>query len=295
MLKKPKNNCHNDYTSLERHRDYEYLLNKPFAFPSISGKKVLIIGVGGGCDIITAYAFSKMLHQDEKTKVIYSNTKTKIREPLDPVSHHILRVAEKRITLAPKTHTHGTTLIDQSIPRGPDGCPWIIHLPRSGAGLDELAAEIREMEFDLVISIDTGADSIISEATSGPKGRDQRMMNMLNRLGTSYFHVVVSPGCDGETTFTQLTETITEFTASEEYLGCVSILDIVPMMSELARPLKFNRTPNIIAEACSHYFNKLDEDQIFEVPRGLKPKIPIKWLSVALIFNFGASHKHIEI
>lgn len=135
-------------------------LFKSFIFPNIIGKRILIVGVGGGCDIISAFALAEMLKNCGPAKLVYANTKTRIQENLERVSAHILRVPERRISLSTHLHTHGTTLIDQSVPRGDDGCPLILELPKDEDHCAELVAELQGMSFDMVLSVDTGAAQV---------------------------------------------------------------------------------------------------------------------------------------
>jgi len=258
-------------------------LDQTFVFPDIRGKSVLIVGVGGGCDIISAFALAEMLRSREPARVVYANTKTRIRERLNHKSAHILELPPERICLSPGMHTHGTTLIDQSVPRGADGCPLILRLPEEESQCTQLVDEIRQMSFDMILSVDTGADSIVAEATSGPQGRDQRMMNVLGSVGCPWLHIIVAPGCDGETTLPQLQSAVRELQSSSSYMGCFSIEPLLPTLRELAAPLKRKRTPNIIADAFAGSFHVAADGTSVVVPRGTRPAIPKKWLSVALV------------
>jgi hypothetical protein len=256
-----------------------------FIFPDLTGKRVLIVGVGGGCDIITAFALAQTLKSCAPAKLVYANTKTHVQEDLERLSANILRVPQERIALSPEMPTHGTMLIDQSVPRGDDGCPLIIELPETKDGCSELIAELRDMSFHMVISVDTGADSIVAEATSGPHGRDQQMMKVLASVGRPGFHVAVSPGCDGETTFSQLQDAVRELNSANKYLGCFSTEPMLPFMRELAANLSRIRTPNIIVDAFSGALDTSSDGQCVIVPRELRPEIPKRWLSVSLVIG----------
>ncbi len=260
-------------------------LAKSFVFPDIKDKTVLVVGVGGGCDIISAFALAEKLKTGDPAKLVYANTKTKIPDGLDCLSQHILRVPKDRIALSPAMRTHGTTFIDQSIPRGDEGCPLILILPKGREHHTELAAELRGMSFDMIFSVDTGADSIVTEATSGPEGRDQRMMRLLASLGRPWIHIVVAPGCDGETTFSQIQDTVKKLDGAKRYSGCFSIAPMLPAMRQLAGPLKKNRTPNIILDACSGTLDRGADGESLVIPRGRRPEIPRRWLSIALAID----------
>jgi hypothetical protein len=260
------------------------LISKPFVFPDFCGKRVLVLGVGGGCDIISAFAVAEILKPGGPAKLIYANTKTRVWENLQRVSRHILRVPAERIVLSAHQSTHGTTLIDQSMPRGDDGCPLILELPPAKNHCEELAREIQQMTFDVILSVDTGADSIVAETANGPCGRDQRMMAVLERVGRPWFHLVVSPGCDGETSLSQLEAAVRKLIDADKYAGYFPIAPLLPTMRKLAAPLGRTRTPNIIIDAFSGVLESSSDGQALVVPRGLMPVIPRSWLTMALVF-----------
>ena len=64
------------------------------AFPEVTGKRVLALGLGGGADAVTAYALACVLGAD----VAYGNTK----------------------------HAPGETPIERRLPRGPHGSPLVL-------------------------------------------------------------------------------------------------------------------------------------------------------------------------
>ncbi len=262
-------------------------LDQPFVFPSMLDKRVLIVGVGGGSDIISAYALAEMLGSREPAKFIYANVKSRIRENLQHRSAHIYELPAERITLMPGMHTHGTTLIDQSMPRGTDSCPLILQLPGEGEVNEcaQLVQEIQEMSFDMIISVDTGGDSIVREAISGPKGRDQRMIEILALVSKPWLHVVIAPGCDGEITASQFKNAISELQSTQSYMGCFSIEPMLSIFRTLAEPLKRNRTPNIIVDANEGLLDVGADVNSLVVPRGIWPEIPKKWFSVAVVVN----------
>lgn len=272
--------------SLPRHdRELPYdLLSKPFVFPRLTGKTVLVLGVGGGCDIISAFALSQMLKEHEPATIVYANTKTKIREQLQPLSTHVLRVPEERIVLSGDMETYGMTLIEQSLPRGDCGCPWIFLLSRGEQKCAELVAEIQELLFDVIVSVDTGADSIVSNAASGPEGRDQRMMRVLGSVGTRWRHVVISPGCDGETSYLQLQTAMNQLESANRYAGCFSLEPLVPFFREASAGLENTRTPNIIVDAYQKNLRESSDGRLV-VPRGWEPEIPRSWLLTAFVIQ----------
>lgn len=77
----------------------EILLQKQFEFSNLNDKKVLLLGLGGGCDIISAYSLQFLFKSDKETKIIYGNTKTSLDKDLSTISKHIGRLPPDRIDI----------------------------------------------------------------------------------------------------------------------------------------------------------------------------------------------------
>ena len=64
----------------------------PCVFPDVTGRKVLFLGLGGGCDIITAYALARIVGGDT-ANIVYGNTKTGDVGRVDALTENIFRVS----------------------------------------------------------------------------------------------------------------------------------------------------------------------------------------------------------
>ncbi|MHA1299397.1 MAG: DUF1152 domain-containing protein [Candidatus Helarchaeota archaeon] len=254
-----------------------------YEFPNIKDKKILIVGLGGGCDIITAYGISKLISVKRPKTIIYGNTKYNVENNLSSINTHIWRVPVKQITLKSSMHTHGTTLIDQSVPRGNDGCPYIFLLRKNNRSENNLANEIKNLHFDKIFAVDTGGDSIVKTSLSGPQGRDMRMLRILLKTGVPLEHIIVAPGCDGESSYNDILNTFQEFHKLNKYKGCFLLKPIIGTLKTLAAPLSTDRTPNIIVAAYEDRLKKKNiEFAIIE--RENKQIIPLKWLLRGFVF-----------
>src|SRR5262249_428429 len=105
----------------------------PFVFPDVAGQKVLVLGLGGGCDIITAFAFSRLLDGAGSRGIVYGNTKTADVGSVEHVTEHILRVTGPLIEAGRRVRGRGKAWIDHSVPRSPNGSPWIVLLADEAA------------------------------------------------------------------------------------------------------------------------------------------------------------------
>jgi len=259
----------------------------PFVFPDVAGRKVLVLGLGGGCDIITAFAFSRLLKGEAAQDIVYANTKVGEVGRVEPVTAHILRVAGPLIESDRRVQGRGRAWIDHSVPRSPNGSPWIVLLADELAER-ELVDEIRSLAFDLVIGVDTGGDSIANKRGKGHRGRDQRMLRVLQQTGLSLLHVVVAPGSDGEATCEDLQTEFRQHAGAGRYLGCFDLGPLLPVFQSFRGSLGPTRTPQIILSAVEGQLTRTAAGQVI-VPRGRKPAVPASWLTTGFVFAPGAA------
>lgn len=260
------------------------LLGVPFSFPSIEEQKVLVLGLGGGCDIISAYAVAQLLPKGRSRGIIYANTKKKNDGSLDMITAHIGRLSSEPPPLGKgRRRTFGTTLIDRGLPRGDEGCPWIFLNPDQEAE-KPLLDELLQQGFDLLLGVDTGGDSLVSQALSGDEGRDKRMLRVLERTGLPLFHFVVAPGADGESSYEELNAAFQAPMTWARYRGCVQLDPVWPLLKSLSGTLTPRRTPRIMLAALE---GRLKQDKYgwVIVPRGCKPRVPREWLLRAFVFS----------
>jgi hypothetical protein len=253
-----------------------------FDFPDVTGRRVLVLGLGGGCDVITAFAVSRLLDFEQATAVIYANTKTAGVGRADAVTEHIRRVPGPRREPSRRKDGHGTTRIDQTVPRGPEGCPWIFLLDDAEAET-ALAGEVRALAFDLILGVDTGGDSIVA-LPAKMAGRDQRMLRVLRQTGVPLLHVVVAPGSDGESDAAELSRAFAAAAAAGRYRGCFVLDPVLPIFRALSEGLNPQRTPRIILAAVDERLEKRGDGRVV-VPRGRHPVVPRGWLTRGFVFG----------
>jgi hypothetical protein len=254
-----------------------------FYFPDVAGQKVLVLGLGGGCDIITAYAVSRLLDFEKATAVIYANTKQAgVTRTGTDVTEHIRRVAGPQLEVARRKEGHGKTRIDQTVPRGPEGCPWIFMLEDERAE-EDLVGEVGSLGFDLILGVDTGGDSIVAKPAKAA-GRDQRMLRVLRRTAIPLLHMVIAPGSDGEADFADLNRAFTAAVAEGRYRGCFVLDPVLPILRSLSEGLHDQRTPRIILAAVEDRLEPRKSGGVV-VPRGRRPVVPRDWLIRGFVFG----------
>jgi hypothetical protein len=258
----------------------EELLRMRYAFPDVAGRRVLVVGLGGGCDAILACAVAGLFPAGGV--VAYGNTKKRVEDDLEQVRPAVFRFpagSEPPASLAGRTH--GTTAIDRALPRGPEGCPFVFVLAKDDEGL---AAQVAELGFDLLVGVDTGGDSLTVTELSGENGRDRRMLRVLRRTGLPVVHIVAAPGSDGEAPLGKLCQAFRDH--QEHYRGCFALEPTFPVLRRQSAGLSSKRTPCIVLAAAE---GRLQTDAAGRVvvPRGLKPAVPPDWLLHGFVFAKG--------
>lgn len=255
------------------------LLETPFAFPAVAGRSVFVLGLGGGCDVITAYAVSTLL-DGSSARVVYGNTKVGNVGPVEEVTPHVVRVAGPLPEPGTRPRGRGHAAIDHAVPRNEHGSPLIVRLDDEAAEL-ALVDEIRSLDFDLIVGVDAGGDSI---AARDDDERDRRMLRVLLRTGVRVLHIVVAPGCDGESSVADLRAALEERLAAGTYRGCFGLEPLLPVLRAQSAGLDESRTPRIILRAADGELTRTHDGSVI-VPRGCNPVVPPAWLANAFVFE----------
>jgi hypothetical protein len=259
----------------------ERMLAEVFRFPDVSGKSVLVHGLGGGCDVITAFAVS--LQFGPAARILYGNTKVGGVGPVREVTPHIVTPATPAPAPGVRPGGCGTAAIDHSTPRDAHGSPLIVRL--GGEGTEPaLVEEVRSLGFDLLVGVDAGGDSVAAQDGRGHLERDQRMLNVLQRTGIPLLHAVVAPGCDGESTAADLRASLGRLVAGGRYRGCFALAPLLPTLRAQSFGLAESRTPRIILAAADGALPTAP-DGTQTVPRGCRTAVPASWLAHAFVFE----------
>lgn len=265
----------------------EQFLKKPLWFEFHDYEKIFILGLGGGCDIISARAVRFLFDFSEHSKINYGNSKRKLEDDLERITANIHRVPpnpkpnvcdEHYIDIDPT----GTTNIDRSIPWEPDGRPFIVRCNKNS--IKELPREIESLDFDLIIGVDTGGDAMIEGAKSGSRGRDKEMVDILKQSEVPFLLFIVGPGCDGESQERQILKAFHDQDEAGKYLGSCSIEPLMPSFETLASNLGENRTPNILKRVFRGELAPNERGKIV-IPREIRPAISKIWLTHCFAFG----------
>ncbi len=249
-----------------------------YELPDLRGQRVLVVGIGGGSDIISAYAVAQLLAAKNPQALVWGNTKRGIDRGLKRISRHIYRVPRSLRPLRAGERTHGTTRIDRSVPRGDRGCPFIFRLSSQLARRMELTTEIDLLRFDRIFAVDTGAYSLLGDRGKKRQGRDRKMLAVLQRCHAPVQQITLGPGCVGESSFPVLSGVLGDLAAGGYFLGCFPLTPIFDIYRKLGAPLKPARTPNVLLAIHDNRLEAGPQPGTVIVPRATRPVIPARWL-----------------
>lgn len=183
----------------------------PYSWPELTRKRALVLGLGGGADVVTAYAIAAEL----PGLVAYGNAKTRPGE--DPVA--------------------------RELPRGPLGSPRVHVLE------EPLVAELAAEGFDLLVGVDTGGDVLVDRQRGRRGERDVRALELLLRVGPPVLVVVVGLGADGQSKRAELEAALEAERSAGRLLGALDPTRLHAVYRTFAAGLGPTRTPNVILSA----------------------------------------------
>ena len=145
-----------------------------FTLPSLESPcRGLVLGMGGGCDVFAAFALARAWAGGVSGEVLYGNCISP--RPL-PNGHtlitpHLVRCPPDIVALTPGDEAYGSTRLEESLPRGPDGSPLLFVVPSKGGGdatVEEVTREnsaamgtaLTALNLDVILAVDCGGDSL---------------------------------------------------------------------------------------------------------------------------------------
>ena len=265
--------------------------------PEKAGSRILVLGTGGGCDILSAQAICEALQLRRPDLVFLLGNTISPRKgmskctTLDVKSGQLLCVNHHQPLEPENTGYYGTLRLEQSVfdVDQPLRGPYLFVVPHQTKGKVEdilqafgqyVTEALSHLQVDMVISVDNGGDSLtggVDFKEDKRLGRDMQMMDALRKHES--VHIVMGPGCDGESTVEQLNQAKRDH-AVQAYPIPTSILTKLTID---ARFLQANRTPNIITQAST-------PDGVGSIVRhGRIQQIPLTLLRSMWIINSSTS------
>ncbi|EOD39466.1 hypothetical protein EMIHUDRAFT_199930 [Emiliania huxleyi CCMP1516] len=213
-----------------------------FELPSLrSGQRGIVIGMGGGCDVLGALAFAQAWEaRSPGATVLFANCVSPRPMPShEQLAPHLWRCPPNVVPLAAGDGCYGSTRLEQSLPRGAEGSPFLLVVPEDGKGpssVEEvtrantgaITSSLARLRVDAILAVDLGGDSLTGgvDFASDPEcGRDRQ--SAVGAMRAAVRHV-------------------------DESGALLGVVPLAPLLEPLCRhsaPLAPNRTPNIIKSA----------------------------------------------
>ena len=281
-----------------------------YNFPFLENKKVLVVGIGGGSDVVGAYGISRYLKKtNPNAKITYGvSVSPKIKYlGFEKLSDWLYkRNTHNNIKIAKKLH-HTLSLVVEMQEFDGNEQPLLIVRPKYREELTvkehqkQVANVFKEtlniIKPDIIFAIDGGGDSLTGGVSNNVETEfDRTGIRALQEYGKPFTYIVIGPGCDGESTMKMLKGAVKYEIKNNSFLGHFDISPFIDKWANLSsKLLKDDRTPNIMRIANNVIKeNPKRENDLQVIERHRKPKIPIKWLVTGLAFdgiNFTGKYK----
>ena len=259
-------------------------------------KKVLILSTACGNDYIGAYSIAKLIRKHyPKVDLVFASS-IKIREeykPLVKLNDYLFTIDDFLPAYDFEIKNHSIRLIAQGIKNEKMNLPYFVAVNENEPEKGKLAYQklFDEVMPDCIFTLDNGGDSITG-GLDGVNGFDQTNLKALLDMGKKIYHLVIGPGCDGESSVEDFNKYIEIHI--ENFRGIFNIGKAVDLIysnvrhnSEVMLQMDHRwSTMRIIIEANQ----KVEQgfgDELFTVPRHSKnQKIPFKILQSVLVFCY---------
>jgi len=270
------------------------------------GARALVLGVGGGCDVFAAYALSQLWSRTAArgALVMYANCigERKLGEGHAERAPHLWAVPPTPRPLEPGEDGYGTTVLEQSVPRGPEGSPLLFVVPHGGSNVQGATADdvprltaansaaihgaLRALRVSEILAVDCGGDVLtggLDFAGDVELGRDRQVLHALQTSGIPFTLLVLGPGCDAESSVPAMTAAVRAAAERGELVGVLPLDEVAPLAASFCAGLSASRTPNVINAAVQRPLAAEGEDELCTITRhGTTQRIPCAWLRLGL-------------
>ena len=283
-----------------------------FQFKSVN---TMIIGAGGGADIISAIAVIEAqsfgLDGAKCHAGVAKSSRTNIAGPISgefKSNPDRTRLASTRIgthliqthqtAIEPSRKSNGKivqrwkyVLMEECLDRVGAEPYFIIHGLKGQDTIDaakkELKAYCEARNIKQIIAVDNGGDIMAEYENIETAGRDQKVLEVLKSLELPTYVMVIAPGADGDFTQVELATMKNRFGETHEDLGEFSLTQFKPTYQKYSEWMGATRTHNIVNASWKASKNG---DGTMTVKRGSGTRkrqqiIPHKWLQSGWLFK----------
>ena len=259
-------------------------------------KRILILSIGGGNDYIGAYSIAKLISKfyPEVDLVFASSIEINGEyKPLTKLNEYLFTIDDFLPEFDFEIKNHSIRLIAQGIKNENMNLPYFVAINNDKPENIKTAYQklFDEVMPDCIFTVDNGGDSITG-GLDGANGFDQTNLQALLEMGKKIHHLVIGPGCDGESSIEDFNDCI--LMQLENFRGIFDIGKAVELIfsnvrhnSEVMLEMDHRwSTMRIIIEAIQKVKQGFG-DELFTVPRHNKnQKIPFNILQSVLVFCY---------
>ena len=259
-------------------------------------KKVLILSTACGNDYIGAYSIAKLIRKHyPKVDLVFASSINIEGEykPLMKLNDYLFTIDDFLPACNFEIEHHSIRLIAQGIQNEKMNLPYFVAINKNEPEKGKLAYQklFDEVMPDCVFTLDNGGDSITG-GLDGVNGFDQTNLKTLLDMGKKIHHLVIGPGCDGESSVEDFDKYIEMHI--ENFRGIFNIGEAVELIynnvkhnSEVMLQMDHRwSTMRIIFEA-DQTIKEGFGDELFKIPRHNKDqKIPFNILRSVLVFCY---------
>ena len=260
-------------------------------------KKVLILSTACGNDYIGAYSIAKLIRKHyPKVDLVFAssiNIEEGEYKPLMKLNDHLFTIDDFSPACDFEIENHSIRLIAQGIKNEKMNLPYFVAINKNEPEKGKMAYQklFDEVMPDCIFTLDNGGDSITG-GLDGENGFDQTNLKTLLDMGKKIHHLVIGPGCDGESSVEDFNEYIEMHI--ENFRGIFDIGEAVELIynnvkhnSEVMLQMDHRwSTMRIIFEA-NQTIKEGFGDELFTIPRHNKDqKIPFNILRSVLVFCY---------
>jgi len=259
-------------------------------------KRILILSIGGGNDYIGAYSIAKLINKlyPGIDFILASSIEIKGEyKPLTKINDHLFTIDDFMPESDFKIKNHSIRLIAKGIKNESMNLPYFVAINNHKPEKIKLAYQelFDEVMPDCIFTVDNGGDSITG-GFEGVNGFDQNNLQSLKEMEKPFHHLVIGPGCDGESSIEDFNECILR--QLESFRGIFDIGKTVDLIytnvrhnSEVMLEMDHRwSTMRIIFEGIQKVKQGFG-DELFTIPRHNKnQKIPFNILQSVLIFYY---------
>ena len=270
------------------------------SWPMWRGKRVLVIGMGGGCDCFAAHAVSTLLSREmDGCTMLYGNCigPRDTSAAVDVTQRNeLFRFTTPTRALLPSESGYGTLLLESSLPRCTTGSPYLLMFQNRGL-VPEVTAHntaalkrtLDTLSIDCVVGVDCGGDSLtggVDWKVSPDLGRDVQVLHSLHGCGRPFVHVVLGPGCDAESPTNVMLGAVNALDTAGHFRGSFHLGTALPLMRPFTTTLAPNRTPNLMYDAWKQRLHINEAGNVSITRHKNTEEVPAIWLEHGLVFAY---------